>query len=123
MSIATHIVYSKKEPFKRAIVMSGDATTRRPRSLQLQENFFKHLVSPIGLTGASSQKRRDELQAMPADELIKKAIMNPYWTATSGTDFVEETIKLDALGLSNFGRPNWCKQIVFGNTAMDVSIA
>ncbi|RDL41766.1 uncharacterized protein BP5553_01745 [Venustampulla echinocandica] len=115
---------SKQPAFDRAIVMSGDASLRNPRTPAKQHELYWQNVQALGLAELSVTDRIHKMRVTPIEDLLAKLPFAQYFTATTGGEFLPE--KVDLLRLSDessrYGKPSWCTEVVFGSTLHDASL-
>jgi hypothetical protein len=103
-------------------MMSGETTIRRPQSKEWRDAFNKNNFQLLGLNKDDSGCRNAIFQTTVTD-IVNKLPMFQHWTPTVDGDFITEEFTLGQLAdvESKVGKPAWCKEIMIGDVADDVS--
>jgi hypothetical protein len=103
-------------------MMSGEVTIRRPQSKEWRDAFNNTNAELLGWNKADSELRNILFQTKATD-IVNKLPMFQHWTPAVDGDFIPEEFTLGQLADvdSKVGKPEWCKEIMIGDVADDVS--
>jgi carboxylesterase type B len=109
--------------FERVVIMSGEATLRKPRIIQWHEKMYQDEMKLLGLDEWSVDERVKRLRQIRAEDLVSKLPIAQGWCGCIDGSFLEEDIRLSTVGdgTNKQHKPDWCKEFVVGETAHDVS--
>jgi carboxylesterase type B len=112
----------KEGLFERVVIMSGEATLRKPRTRTWHEEMYHDQLKFLGLDKVDVEARKSRLKEMGADELVNKLPLAQHFCACIDGQFLKEDITLEILGDSKRKehKAEWCKELVIGDTAHDV---
>lgn len=108
--------------FERVVIMSGEATLRKPRSRLWHEKMYHEQLKFLGLEKISVEERKRWLRDAQAEELTDKLPLAQHFCACIDGRFLREnvTLKIVGDGKQKLHKPDWCKEFVVGDTAHDV---
>lgn len=88
-----------------------------------QNSHYYTNANLLGLENASSEERKKAFYEMKAEEIVDKLPMFQHWSPTFDGSYIRNDVTLGMLSnpANPVGKPTWCKQIVIGDTAHDVS--
>jgi hypothetical protein len=103
--------------------MSGDPTLRRPRKMDWQNSHYHANIKLLELDNETPASRRKILYKLSTRDLVMKLPAFQHWSPAVDGDFIPSEVDLGMLsnGFGSVGRPDWCKQIMTGDTFQDVS--
>jgi hypothetical protein len=104
-------------------MMSGDASLRKPRTLQWHNEMYKENVKLCGLELCSNHESAISFRDTEAKTLIDRLPPSQHWCAAIDGQFLKRNIDLGDLADSEsyIGKPKWCKEILIGDCLHDVS--
>ncbi|TVY82959.1 Lipase, partial [Lachnellula suecica] len=110
--------------FQRAIIMSGDATVRRPRDMAWQNNHYLSISKHLNLTHLSPAANKEHFLNIPANEFVEALPIFSHWSPNIDGEFLKEGAAIGMLRDESDRRdkPDWCKQILVGDCEHDGSI-
>jgi carboxylesterase type B len=107
--------------FERVVIMSGDTTLRKPRSLRWHEQFYRQQTTPLGTPAASPKTK---LLHTGAEELAQELPLAAQYCGHIDGTWLKSNPTLAVLGdgQRTEHKPAWCKEFVIGDTAHDGTI-
>ena len=108
--------------FKRVIVMSGEATLRKPRNRRWHEELYADQLKFLGLEKMGRAQRVRKLSEWDAEELCQKLPLAQHFCGLVDGKWLTKDVTLSVLadGQNEVHKPKWCKEFVIGDTAHDV---
>jgi hypothetical protein len=103
-------------------MMSGEVTIRRPQSKEWRDAFNNTNAELLGWNKADSELRNILFQTKATD-IVNKLPLFQHWTPAVDGDFIPEEFTLGQIADvdNKVGKPEWCKEIMIGDVADDVS--
>lgn len=110
--------------FDRVMIMSGEATLRKPRNMRWHEELYVDQLRFLGLEGARRDERVKKLRNWDAEELCQRLPLAQHFCAWVDGKWLKEDVTLGVLrdGRNEVHRRSWCREKVVGDTAHDVSL-
>ncbi|KZM18769.1 hypothetical protein ST47_g10009 [Ascochyta rabiei] len=117
-AISLSTLLATTEPlFSRVILMSGDVSLRRPRTVTWQDALLCENLKHLSLGGLDLSEAIEKLRAIPAAELVQTIPFIQHWSPTLDDGF------LAGLREEDFYIENsWCKHVMMGDMAHDGTI-
>jgi len=108
--------------FERVVIMSGDATLRKPRVKSWHEIMYHEQLKLLGLQDEDVKERKKKLKEMDATKMTTTLPLAQHFCACVDGKFLKTNLTLELLsdGESKVHKPDWCKEFVIGDTAHDV---
>jgi carboxylesterase type B len=109
--------------FQRVVLMSGEATLRKPRNRAWHEEMYQEQLKLLGLDSLNVEGRTNRLREFGVDDLVNKLPLAQHFCAcTDGHFLKKKDITLEVLsdGKQQEHKVDWCKEFVIGDTAHDV---
>ena len=122
VSLSTLLILNRPL-FRRAILMSGDATLRKPRRISWHDRMYNENIKILGLESISPLQRVHVLRNMAAEDLVAQLPIAQHWCAVVDGELLATEVDLGVLGdpQNPLAKPEWCEQIIVGDTMHDVS--
>ncbi|CAO2656928.1 Nn.00g057310.m01.CDS01 [Neocucurbitaria sp. VM-36] len=107
--------------FDRVVLMSGEATLRKPRNQRWHQQMFEDQANYLGLNAKDTEGRTTSMLDTAAEDLAQKLPLAQHFSGTVDGNWIKEDITLDTLmdGRRTGHKPNWCKEFVVGDAAHD----
>ncbi|KAF2179719.1 alpha/beta-hydrolase [Zopfia rhizophila CBS 207.26] len=124
VSLST-LLFAAKEPlFDRAVIMSGEATLRKPRKIRWHNGLYQDQLKFLGLKKLPKVERAKRLRDMDAEEMCQKLSIAQHFCACVDGEFLKGDVTLSVLGddVNGAGKPGWCREVVVGDTAHDGTV-
>ncbi|KAF1959036.1 alpha/beta-hydrolase [Byssothecium circinans] len=110
--------------FDRVVIMSGEATLRKPRNRAWHEQMYQDQLRMLGLERLGVDERRRKLRNIDTEELMSKLPLAQHFCACVDGTFLAEDVRLGTMsdGRHKQHKPIWCKEFVIGDTAHDGTV-
>ncbi|KAF2270507.1 alpha/beta-hydrolase [Lojkania enalia] len=110
--------------FERVIIMSGEATLRKPRRWKWHEEMYKDQLKFLGLDQLEKNQRIKKLREMSAEEMCQNLPLAQHFCALVDGDWLKEDVTLGLLADGSVGmhKPDWCNEFIVGDTAHDGTV-
>lgn len=119
--LSTLLHTSSSRLFDRVILMSGDPTLRRPRSLPWQDQRLSSLIGKTHL----SYPNISELRGISSEALVNALPSFSHWSPTIDGQYMKDEITIGTLKdrKDERGKPMWCKEVLVGDALHDVRLS
>ncbi|KAF1942622.1 para-nitrobenzyl esterase [Clathrospora elynae] len=113
--------FGKEGLFDRVIIMSGEATLRKPRNSWWHQKLFEDQSTYLKLDEKDIESRKRALLDTDAEELAQRLPQVQHFSGAVDGEWLKQDITLDTLmyGRDLTHKPSWCKEFVIGDTAHD----
>ncbi|KAH8733103.1 Carboxylesterase [Phaeosphaeriaceae sp. PMI808] len=110
--------------FEKVVIMSGEATLRKPRNKWWHKQAYLEQAKYLGLLANETEHLKSKLLGTEAEELMEKLPLAEHNCAYIDGDWMKEDItpKILANGHRIEHKPSWCKEFVIGDTIHDGTI-
>ncbi|KAF2634921.1 alpha/beta-hydrolase [Massarina eburnea CBS 473.64] len=114
----------KEGLFERVVVMSGEATLRKPRNILWHEELYRDQLKFLKLDSLSVEERSKRLRNSDADKLIHELPLAQHFCACIDGRFIKEDITPGTMsdGRNKQHKPDWCTEFVIGDAAYDGTV-
>ncbi|KAH7399494.1 para-nitrobenzyl esterase [Pyrenochaeta sp. MPI-SDFR-AT-0127] len=110
--------------FDRVVIMSGDATLRKPRNQWWHQQMCNDQAKHLGLDVQDIKGRNKALLDADAEALAQKLPLAQHFSGTIEGNWLKEDVTFATLmdGRKDQHKPNWCKEFIIGDTAHDGTV-
>jgi hypothetical protein len=125
ISLSTLLCSQEKDLWHRVILMSGDVTLRKPRSLAWHEGMYRDQLKLLGIEGLGKEDRVKRLREWDAVDLCQRLPLAQHFCGVVDGGWLRRGVDLRVLGDGGRaeGKPGWCREFLVGDTGHDVSSA
>ncbi|KAH6615186.1 Alpha/Beta hydrolase protein [Boeremia exigua] len=117
-AISLSTLLATTEPlFSRVILMSGDVSLRRPRTVAWQEAMLCENLQYLGLGDLQLSDAIEKLRAIPAAEIVQIISLVQHWSPTLDDGFLTGFRERDF-----YIENSWCQHVMMGDMAHDGTI-
>lgn len=109
--------------FERVLLMSGEATVRKPRTSHWHQRMYKDQLRYLGIDKLDTATQRSSLLGTDAQELAEKLPPLQHYCAHIDGAWLKEDVTTTVMadGHRAEHKPTWCKEFVIGDAQYDVS--
>lgn len=110
--------------FQRVLLMSGEATVRKPRTSYWHQHIYNDQLRYLGLDKSDAAALRSALLHTDAQELAQILPPLQHYCAHLDGEWLTQNVTTEVMadGRRAEHKPAWCKEFVIGDTQHDVSV-
>jgi carboxylesterase type B len=112
--------------FERVVVMSGETTLRKPRGGKWHQEMYEDQLKYLRLDEekVGKEERVKRLREEDAEELCQKLPLAQHFCGFVDGEWLKKAVTPSALedGTNEMHKPEWCKELVIGDTVHDVRL-
>jgi carboxylesterase type B len=110
--------------FERVILMSGEATLRKPRKSWWHKQMYKDQAAILGIEATDKAGLRARLRDTEAEALAQQLPLAQHHCGLIDGNWLKKDVTPNLLadGQQTEHKPAWCKSFVIGDTAHDGTV-